>query len=134
VADPEEDRLRAAALENVKATLAARQRAEQAVEQRTQELARSLSVVRATLESSADGIVVTNQGTITDFNNKYLEMWAVQRELLDSRDHRRVLQDISAQFEDPRRFLDRIEEIYATSPPETFDLLKLKDGRTRAVQ
>jgi PAS domain-containing protein len=134
VADPEEDRLRAAALENVKATLAARQRAEQAVEQRTQELARSLSLVRATLESSADGIVVTNQGTITDFNNKYLEMWAVQRELLDSRDHRRVLQDISAQFEDPRRFLDRIEEIYATSPPETFDLLKLKDGRTRAVQ
>ena len=55
MADTEEDLLRAAALENVKATLAARQRAEQALEQRTQELARSLSLVRATLESSADG-------------------------------------------------------------------------------
>ncbi len=130
MADSEEGLLRTAALENVKATLAARQRAEQALEQRTQELARSLSLVRATLESSADGIVVTDQGTITDFNNNYLEMWAVGRELVDSRDHRRVLQDIAGRFADPRRFLDRVEEIYATSPPETFDLLELKDGRT----
>jgi PAS domain S-box-containing protein len=130
VADAEEDLLRAAALENVKATLAARQRAEQALEQRTQELARSLSLVRATLESSADGIVVTDQGTITDFNNRYLEMWPVQRELVEKREHGRVLALISAQFDDPRPFLDRIEEIYATSPPETFDLLELKDGRT----
>ena len=130
MADTEEDLLRAAALENVKATLAARQRAEQALEQRTQELARSLSLVRATLESSADGIVVTDQGTITDFNNRYLEMWAIERELVDTKDHRRVLQDISGHFKDPRQFLDRVEEIYATSPPETFDVLELKDGRT----
>ena len=130
MADTEEDLLRAAALENVKATLAARQRAEQALEQRTQELARSLSLVRATLESSADGIVVTDQGTITDFNNRYLEMWPVQRELVEKRDHGRVLELISAQFDDPRRFLDRVAEIYATSPPETFDVLELKDGRT----
>ena len=130
MADTEENSLRAAALENVKATLAARQRAEQALEQRTQELARSLSLVRATLESSADGIVVTDQGTITDFNNKYLEMWGVERELLDTRDHGRLLQVISAQFVDPRHFLDRVEEIYATSPPETFDVLELEDGRT----
>ena len=130
MADTEEDLLRAAALENVKATLAARQRAEQALEQRTQELARSLSLVRATLESSADGIVVTDQGTITDFNNRYLEMWTVQRELVEKRDHGLVLELISAQFDDPRRFLDRVAEIYATSPPETFDVLELKDGRT----
>lgn len=130
MADTEEDLLRAAALQNVKATLAARQRAEQALEQRTQELARSLALVRATLESSADGIVVTDQGTLTDFNNRYLEMWQVQSELVEKRDHRLVLKLISAQFIDPRRFLDRIEEIYATSPPETFDVLELKDGRT----
>ena len=58
MADTEEDLLRAAALENVKATLAARQRAEQALEQRTQELARSLSLVRAALEPLLDALYV----------------------------------------------------------------------------
>jgi PAS domain S-box-containing protein len=130
VADVEEDLLRAAALENVKATLAARQRAEQALELKSQELARSLSLVRATLESSADGILVTAQGTITDFNDRYLQMWPVSRDLVEARNHDRVLEQIAAQFDDPRQFLARVAEITASSPPESFDLLKLRDGRT----
>jgi PAS domain S-box-containing protein len=130
VADVEEDLLRAAALENVKATLAARQRAEQALELKTQELARSLSLVRATLESSADGILVTAQGTITDFNDRYLQMWSVPRDLVEARNHDRVLEQIAAQFDNPRQFLARVAEITASSPPESFDLLELRDGRT----
>src|SRR5688572_1663358 len=126
----EEDQLRAAALENVKATLAARQRAEQALELRTQELARSLALVRATLESSVGGILVTNQGTITDFNEKYLQMWPVPRELVETRDHRLVLEVIAEQFANPDEFLYGVEEIYRASPPETFDVFELKDGRT----
>lgn len=128
--DAEVDRLRAAALENVKATLAARQRAEHALEQRTQELARSLSLVRATLESSADGIIVTDQRTITDFNDRYLQLWSAPRELVEQRDHRSVLKFMSAQLDDPGRFLDRVEDIYTASPPDTFDSLALTDGRT----
>jgi PAS domain S-box-containing protein len=128
--EQEDALLRATALENVKATLAARQRAELALEQKSQELARSLSLVRATLESSSDGIVVTDQGTITDFNSRYLEIWGVERQLLDSGDHRQVVRALAPQLADPQRFVARVEEIYATSPPETFDLLALKDGRT----
>lgn len=127
--DNEDDLLRAAALENVKATLAARQRAEQALELKTSELARSLALVRATLESSADAILVTTEGRITDFNANYLEMWSVPRELVDTHDHPRVLQLISGLFDDPQRFLERIDDIYATRPPESYDLLELRDGR-----
>src|SRR5688572_232586 len=126
----EEDQLRAAALENVKATLAARQRAEQALELRTNELARSLALVRATLESSVSGILVTDQGTITDFNEKYIQMWPVPRALVETRDHRRVLEVIAAHFANPREFLDGVETIYMDSPAESFDVLELKDGRT----
>jgi signal transduction histidine kinase/ActR/RegA family two-component response regulator len=122
--------LRAAALENVKATLAARQRAEQALELRTNELARSLALVRATLESSVSGILVTDHGTITDFNEKYLQMWPVPRAVVETFDHDRVLEFIAEQFADPRGFLDGVDEIYVTSPPESFDVLRLKDGRT----
>ncbi len=126
----EDELMRAAALENVKATLAARQRAEQALEQRTSELAHSLSLVRATLESSADGILVTDRGTITDFNERYLQMWSVSSELAAARDHYVVLKGIADQFDDPQRFLDRVDHIYDTSPPESYDLLELADGRT----
>ena len=131
MAHTEEDLLRAAALENVKATLAARQRAEQALEQRTNQLARSLALVRATLESSVSGILVTDQeGTITDFNKKYLQMWPVPRALVETHSHRRVLEGIAAEFADPRDFLDGVERIYRDSPAESFDVLELKDGRT----
>ncbi|MEO6223783.1 MAG: GAF domain-containing protein, partial [Vicinamibacterales bacterium] len=130
MADAEEDLLRAAALENVKATLAARQRAEQALELKTNELARSLALVRATLESSADGILVTAEGTITGFNERYVQMWPVPRALVEAHDHQRVLELVAQEFADPRAFLDGVGEIYATSPPETSDVLELKDGRT----
>ena len=127
----EEDQIRAAALENVKATLAARQRAEQALEQRTNELAQSLALVRATLESSVDGILVTDhQGTITDFNERYVAMWPVPRPLVESGDHQRVLKALAVLYPDPDEFLTGVAEIYATSPPETFDVLELTDGRT----
>jgi signal transduction histidine kinase/PAS domain-containing protein len=129
MADAEEDLLRAAALENVKATLAARQRVEQALELKTNELARSLALVRATLESSMDGIVVTDQGTITGFNDRYLHMWPVPRDLVESHDHQRVLEFIADEFADPQAFLTGVDDIYATSPPESFDVLELKDDR-----
>ena len=130
MAETEDTQLRAAALENVKATLAARQRAEQALELRTNELARSLALVRATLESSVGGILVTDQGKITDFNEKYLQMWPVPRALVETRDHHAVLNVVAAHFANPDEFIDGVNEIYTNSPPESFHVLELKDGRT----
>ena len=43
--------------------------------------------------------------------------------------HRQLLEIIGRQFKDPEQFRARIEEIYASSPPESFDLLELADGR-----
>ena len=64
--EDEEELLRSVALQNAQSILLARQRAEQelvrakeALERKTQELARSLSMMRATLESTTDGILVT---------------------------------------------------------------------------
>jgi len=65
--DDEEDLLRSVALQNAKSILLARQRAEQEMlrakdelERRTQELVGSLAMMRATLESTWDGILVTD--------------------------------------------------------------------------
>jgi hypothetical protein len=40
---------------------------------------------------------------------------------------------ISPQLKDPAAYLARIDEIVASSPPETSDLLHLKDGRVSSL-
>ena len=135
--DDEEKLLRSVALQNAQSILLARQRAEEelvrakeALELKTQELARSLAMMRATLESTTDGILVTDGGgKVTGFNEKFVKMWRMPREVMDSKEHRQ-LQEVACQyFKDPRQFLARIEDIYASSPPESYDLLELADGR-----
>jgi PAS domain-containing protein len=89
----EEELLRSVALQNARSILLARQRAEQdliqakeALELRSAELARSLALMRATLESTTDGILVTDgAGELTGFNEKFVEMWRVPREIMTRR-------------------------------------------------
>ena len=95
----EEQLLHSVALQNAKAILEARQRAEQALlqanqalEQKTAELARSLAMLRATLESTSDGILVTDgEGTITGFNENFLSMWTLPRAVMAGGIHQRVV-------------------------------------------
>lgn len=135
--EAEDQALREVALLNAREILAARQRAEQELRDtrdelkaKTQELAYSLELVRATLESTADGLLVTDSnGKITDFNQQYVAMWRLPNELMSKRDHRAVLDHVSAQFADATAARRRIEAIYAAAPPESWDTLELTDGR-----
>lgn len=135
-ADDEDERLRSVALQNAQSILLARQRAEEelvrakeALERKTQELASSLAMSRATLEATTDGILVTDsKGVITDYNAKFVAMWRLTREVMETRQHKRVIDVTSTRFAEPEQFFARIKEIYATAPPETHDLLELADG------
>lgn len=133
----EDERLRSAALQNAASVLAARQRAEaelirtnEALESRTSELAHSLAMMRATLESTTDGILVTDdKGNVTEFNDKFVRLWDIPAHVLELRLHDPLLEIMGGQCEDPVEFRTRIEQIEAERPPETFDLLELQDGR-----
>jgi PAS domain S-box-containing protein len=131
----EEKELRITALETTNIVLQIRQRAEQEIrranedlEQRTRALGQALVKMRATLESTTDAILVTDELKVTDFNQKYIDMWKVPREILEGGTAHQVRQFKSQNFVDPRGFLARIEEIIAAGQ-ESFDLLELKDGR-----
>jgi PAS domain S-box-containing protein len=134
--DNEEELLRSVALQNAKSILQARQRAEDALreakeslERKTNELARSLSLMRATLEATNDAILVTDsQGLVTHFNEQFVRIWRLPRGSFESRQHRELLQFTSLQFDDPEAFLERVNEIYASSQ-EISDELWLSDGR-----
>ena len=136
-ADNTDNRLRASALPTAKSIRHLRERSEQellqakeALERKTEELADSLSVMRATLESTTDAIVVTDlSGNFTGFNEKYAEMLGLSREIINSSDPQQLREMFSRQFKDPEQFLARVREIYASSPPESFDILEFADGR-----
>jgi PAS domain S-box-containing protein len=132
----ETEQLRSTLLETAASVLQVRQRAEQEIrrtnevlEQRTRELAQTLAVMRATLESTVDGILVTDdQGKITDFNERCIDIWKVPGELVQGSPASHLWELASHNFVEPQRFIVRFEEITA-SGQESFDFLQLKDGR-----
>ena len=121
--DDEEELLRSVAMQNAKSILLARQRAErelllakEELERKTQELAGSLAMMRATLESTWDGILVTDaHGHVTDFNQRYVDMWRIPQQIMETKEHRRILEHTCRQFEDGRPFLARIDEIHSAA-------------------
>ncbi len=133
----EERLLRSVALQNARSILLARQRAEdallaakQGLEKKTEELAVSVAMMRATLDASRDGILVTDaRGLVTAVNQQYVQMWQLPAEVMQTDDHEKLMSVNSVNFENPKAFVERIGEIYRVSPPESFDVLNLRDGR-----
>ena len=134
--EDEAKRLQATTLEAATTVLQIRQRAEQEIrrtnqvlEQRTRGLVQALAIMRATLESTTDAILVTDEeAKVTHFNEKYIDMWKMPREIVEGGMAREVREHASRNFAEPQRFIARIEEISA-SDQESCDLLQLKDGR-----
>jgi diguanylate cyclase (GGDEF)-like protein/PAS domain S-box-containing protein len=94
------------------------------------ELERSLSLLHATLESTADGIVALNMaGEIISFNRKFLQMWGIPDEFMASQNKTRLLTFAIEQLQDPEAFLQRIRELPTQVDAELYDILELKDGR-----
>ena len=134
--EDETNQLRSAVLKTATSVLQIRQRADQEIrranevlEQRTRELEQALVIMRATLESTTDAILVIDEkGEIAEFNENYIDMWRIPREVLEGGMEREMRGLASQNFAEPQRFLARIEEITVTDQ-ESFDLLELKDER-----
>jgi PAS domain S-box-containing protein len=96
-----------------------------------EELAKSLAMMHATLESTTDAILVTDEDNhVRAFNEKYAHLWHVPVEILAGI-HISKLWDgyISPQVKDPESYITRVREIVASSTSESYDILALKDGR-----
>ena len=90
----------------------------------------TVSVLQATLESTADGILVVDlEGSVVSQNRRLAEMWGVSPELMATRDDDRLIAHVQGQLTDPRQFVSKIRELYATPDADSFDILTFKDGR-----
>ncbi|HUC36679.1 MAG TPA: EAL domain-containing protein [Acidimicrobiales bacterium] len=94
------------------------------------ELRNALSLLTATLESTADGIlVVDTDGRITSVNSRFAQMWHLPASVLDSRDDGAAIAFVLDQLTDPEAFQAKVEELYALPEAESHDTLEFKDGR-----
>jgi diguanylate cyclase (GGDEF)-like protein/PAS domain S-box-containing protein len=98
------------------------------------ELRTALSLLQATLDSTADGVVVVDRGgSITGVNGRLREMFRVPEDSLDrSLDPpagEKPMEFVLEQLVDPGAFFSVIE-VFADHPErETTDILEFKDGR-----
>ena len=99
-----------------------RKRAEEALMQ-------SETYLRATLNSTEDGIlVVDNHRTIITANDHFLEMFRIPRDLVIQKDDNPVLALVVGQMINPESFLNKVKQLYDSEIIDR-DTLHLKDGR-----
>ncbi len=97
---------------------------------RTAELADSLSVLAATIESTADGIFALHLGgKVVSYNSRFTDMWEMPPEIV-ARGDAAITDFAAGRVLDPDAFRARAEEILAHPEKEAFDTLELADGRT----
>ena len=96
----------------------------------TQARERLLSLLQATIDATADGILVVNRERMVVIRNRrFNTLWKVPLELADGNDESALLTWMRAEVEDADEFQRVVEERYASTEAESIDLVRFKDGR-----
>ena len=97
------------------------------------QLAKTLSLLRGTLDSTAYGTVaVSYEGEVLSYNQKFLELWKIPDSLVLSKDSQECQNFFNRQLKNPEVFNRSVWEVSRESEAETYDILELNDGRVFA--
>lgn len=95
-----------------------------------QKLEKSNSMLIATLNATADGILVIDMNKrITHYNHKFLSLWNISEELLVNNEYDQILHKVLDQLKNPEECLERLAQLEMDPSQESYDLLTFKDGR-----
>ena len=94
------------------------------------ELEKSLSLLRGTLEATADGIIVSQDGKyIATCNHKFIEMWGIPESVIASGELKQLLPLILEQIQDYEGFMSQTQDLLSQENAEAYGIYELKDGR-----
>ncbi len=86
-------------------------------------------ILRATLESTADGVCVVGEDQkMLIYNSTFVSMWRIPERIVKQNDNRKIRAFAIEQIEEPENFTSRTVGLYGTRE-KVFDTLLLKDGR-----
>ena len=106
------------------------------------QLRRSEDLLRGTLESTADGILVVDEnGRVSHTNNRFAKIWDVPEELVQQRNaethasdrrDQKLFEHLGCRLDDPSAFLEKLQ---ASCPADqdSSDILYLKEGKVLEV-
>jgi len=90
----------------------------------------AFSLLYAALESTTEGIYVVDTGRkVTSYNRNFAELWKIPESLLAIREDQEISTFMQAQVDDPLEYSERVEDLYWNPQMESYDTLKLRDGR-----
>jgi len=90
----------------------------------------SLSLLNATLEATADAILVVDlSGRFTCWNQKFVDLWQIPEEIMANRVDKAALDYFVSQVAQPVEFINRVTELYEHPGESSTDMLLITDGR-----
>ncbi|NQT03401.1 MAG: CBS domain-containing protein [Planctomycetes bacterium] len=98
-----------------------------------QQLRSSEDLLRGTIESTADGILVVDEkGRLSHMNNRFVKIWNVPEEIYKQQNDQKLFEHIGCLLENSSVFLDKLQ---ASCPDNqnSFDILHLKEGKILEV-
>ena len=100
------------------------------LDQQKAALASSVSLLNATLESTAYGILVVDcDGRLVSWNQRFVELWQMPPELLVPGSKRRVLEYVAGLTRDPEAFVSHVTQLIELPQNASNDTVELADGR-----
>jgi len=117
-----DDKGAAVGIEGTLRDISKRKQAEESLKERK-------ALLQATIESTADGILaVDEKGHAIIANSRFVEMWRIPPDILETRDDNKLLNYVLDQLQQPEAFLAKIKQLYASFENDK-DMLHFKDGR-----
>ena len=95
-----------------------------------EQLENRMAELRATLESTGDGILVLNTaGEVQHYNRRFVELWNVPPDLLDKPADSALFNHMRGCVKDETAFQERLQAIASDAEMECTDVLLLRCGR-----
>lgn len=95
-----------------------------------EQLENRMAELRATLESTGDGVLVIDTvGAVRHYNRRFVELWNVPPELLAEHDDKALFAHLAACVQDESSYQERLAGITNAPDLECTDVLLLRSGR-----
>ena len=99
------------------------------LKQNEEALERLLSQQNATLEATADGILVTDRNErVLGFNQRFLEIWKIPAAAVEGKNYHEALNFVLPLLSNAEECTSRLEQIFAHPEADSFDVIRLKSG------